>query len=69
MHGQTNKNKKQTLFLTKQCWPQRYKVSALLTRGGCYYPEGFDPVQMVMTILHFYTPAFQTAIYCLQNCG
>lgn len=68
MHGQTNRNKKQTLFRTKQCWSQRYKVSAFFTCGGCYYPEGFDPVQMVMTVLHFYTPTFQTAILFAKLC-
>ena len=29
-----------TLFLTKQCWSLRYKVSVLSTSVGCH-PEGF----------------------------
>ena len=31
---------KAILFLTKQCWFLRYKVSALPICGGCH-PEGF----------------------------
>ena len=33
------KKKKPTLFLTKQWWSLRYKVSVLSTCGGCH-PEG-----------------------------
>ena len=36
-----NKQKqKPTLFLTKQCWSPRYKVSVLSVCGGCH-PKGF----------------------------
>ena len=37
--GKTNKKKKQTKFLIKQCWFPRNKVSALWECGGCH-PEG-----------------------------
>ena len=39
MEKQT-KIKKPTLFLTKQFWSPRYKISVLSTCGGCY-PKRF----------------------------
>ena len=36
----TKKKQKPTLFLTKQCWSPRYKVTVLFVCGGCH-PEEF----------------------------
>ena len=38
--GKADKNKKPALFLTKQFWSPRHKISVLSTCGGCY-PKRF----------------------------